>query len=108
MPTVGTTPFDTTGYVLQQAIIKSGDSAGPAGLAGDILNPSKPSVIPQLNTLYRELQDRLITFGVETFTKYWEIIGIPPAATTNPSVQVYLNFVGYFNGFDILPNWYVP
>jgi hypothetical protein len=61
-----------------------------------------------LNTLYRELQDRLISRGVETFNKYWYVVGIPPANTSNPSYQVYLDYVGYFDGNQVWPNWRLP
>lgn len=108
MPTVATTPFDTAGYVLEQAIIITGDTAGPAGIAGNILNANQPGILPLLNKLYRELQDRLISASVETFNKYGYILGIPPANTSNPSSQVYLNYVGYFDGQNVQPNFKLP
>lgn len=108
MPNVGVTPYDTAGYILEQAIIITGDTAGPAGLAGNILNANQPGVLPMLNRLYRELQDRLISASVETFNKYGYINGIPPANTNNPSFQVWLNYQSYFDGNENLAAWHLP
>src|SRR5580658_4868802 len=108
MTAVPSSPFDNAGYILEQAIIITGDTAGPAGIAGNILNANQPGVLPLLGKLYRELQDRLISAGVETFNKYGYIVGIPPANTTNPSIQVYLNFNSYFDGNEMQASWYLP
>lgn len=108
MPNVAVTPYDKAGYILEQAIIVTGDTAGPAGLAGNILNANQPGIIPLLNKLYRELQDRLISAGVETFNKYGEIDDIPPAATSNPSDPVYFTYASYFNGQEALADWHLP
>jgi hypothetical protein len=108
MPNVGVYPYDVAGYILEQAIIITGDTAGPAGLGGNILNPNQPGIIPMLGRLYRELQDRLISASVETFNKYGYINGIPPASTSNPSSQVFLNYIGYFDGNEMQASWKLP
>src|ERR1700677_163864 len=108
MPNVAVTPYDTAGYILEQAIIVTGDTAGPNGIQGNIINANQPGVIPLLNKLYRELQDRLISQGVETFNKYGFINGIPPANTTNPSQETYLNYASFFDGQENLADWHLP
>ena len=108
MPNVPVWPYDSAGYVLQQAIIKSGDTNGPQGIAGNLLNANQPGVIPLLNVTYRELQDRLISRSVETFNEYWEIIGVPPADTSNPSDLVWFDYQSYFDGNQNQGKWHLP
>lgn len=108
MPVVATAPYDTLGTILQQAIVRSGDQAGPAGIVGNILNSNQPGVIQLANGCYRDMQDELVSHGVETYNKYGYIFGIPPANTSNPSSQIYINYVGYFDGQEMLADWYLP
>lgn len=109
MPIAATAPYDTAQTVIQQAIVRSGDQASPNGIAGNILNPTNQAwVIALLSGVYRDLQDRLISKGVETYSQYFFITGIPPANTVNPSQQVYLNYNGYFDGQQMNANWYLP
>lgn len=108
MTIVATTPFDSAGFVLQQAIVITGDTAGPAGIQGNILNPNQPGVLPLMNLKYRELQDRLISNGVETYNKYGYLYGIPPANTSNPSSQVSIDFAGFFDGQNKWAKWTLP
>jgi hypothetical protein len=76
---------------------------------GDLLNPSKQTyVLPLLNKLYRELQDRLISASVETFNKYGYILALPPAATNNPSYMVSISYAGYFDGQNNWLQWRLP
>ena len=98
MPVGPGTPYDTAGYVLQQAIIATNDAGGPNGLAGDILNADMPYTIPLLNERYRWLQQYLASRSVETFSKYAFIIGLTPANTGNPSVDVTIDYAGYYDG----------
>jgi hypothetical protein len=108
VPIVSSPPYDTAGFILQQAIARSGDSGSPNGISGDLLNSAQPGVIQLLNGCYRDLQDRLISKGVETFNKYWEIDAIPPADTSNPSTAIYINYTGYFDGTNMQSDWFLP
>ena len=108
MTTVQVSPYDNAGVILQQAIAFAGDANGPNGILGNLLNPSQPGVIPLLNVVYRTLQDELIKRGVETFSKYGFILGIPPADTSNPSSQVWINYSGYFDGQEVLADFILP
>jgi hypothetical protein len=104
---VGAQPYDTAGYILQLAVSISGDT-GPNGIAGNILNAAQPTTIPLLNKAYRDVQDRLQSAGVETFSKYWQLIAIPAANTSNPSSQVYFSYTGFFDGQEMQSKWYLP
>jgi hypothetical protein len=103
MPSGPGQPYDSAGAILQDAIIFTNDAGGPNGLAGDILNADRAYTIPLLNERYRWLQQRLISEGVETMTKYGIIIGLPPFAGTNIRVNVTLGYEGYFDGNQVWP-----
>ena len=96
---VQTQPYDTAQTALSDAIIFSNDGGGPAGMTGNILNPAtNPQVLPAFQERYRYLQQRLISSGVDTFTKEGVVFGLSPSATSSPRVRMYLTFQGYFNG----------
>lgn len=65
-------------------------------------------MIVLLNNCYRQLQDDLISHGVETFNKYGEIVGIPPFANANPSEPAYLGYTGFFDGVQVWSTWTLP
>ena len=54
------------------------------------------------------MQDELISKSVESFTKYGHIYGITPTMTANPRENVTINYQGYFNGQDLIPNVTLP
>ncbi len=98
IPAGPTAPYGTTGDVLQLARVYVNDAWGPNGVAGDILSSANPATAVLLNSAWRELQEELADSGVETLCGEALIPAIPAVALTDPSVQVYLNWVGYWNG----------
>jgi len=96
---VQTQPYDTAQTALNDAIVFSNDGGGPNGMAGNILNPTtNPAVLPAFQERYRYLQQRLISCGVDTFTKEGVVFALTPSATSNPRVRMFLTYQGYFNG----------
>ena len=96
---VPTTPYDSAQTALNDAIIFANDGAGPNGMQGNVLNPtSNPQVLPAFQERWRYLQQRLISAGVDTFTKDQVIFALPPTAVSNPRVNMILTYNGYFNG----------
>lgn len=102
------TPYDTASAILDVARAISADAATSNGLAGDILADSQPYTYPILTKCYRDLQDELISKGVETFSKYGFIYAIPPTQANNSRVNVTISYQGYFNGQRVLPNLTLP
>jgi hypothetical protein len=98
IPAGPTAPYGTVGDVLQLARVYVNDAMGPNGIAGDILASPVPATAVLLNSAWRELQEELADSGVETLCGEALIPSIPSVALTDPSVQVYLNWVGYWNG----------
>ena len=98
MPTP-TTPYPTAQDALNAAITFANDGGSPLGMAGNILNPSRnPQVLPTLQECWIYLQQRLISNGVDTFTKTAPIFGLPAAATSSRRAVMLLTYNGFFDG----------
>ena len=108
MPIIATKPFQTAEYILQLARSISNDASTSAGIAGDILADAQPYVFPILSKCYRDLQDELISAGVETFSKFGEIYGVTPTMVKNPRTLVSISFLGYWNGVSTNPAVKLP
>lgn len=92
-------PYDTAQTALTDAIIFANDAGSPAGIDGNILNAeTNPAILPALKERYRYLQQRLISSGVDTFTKEAVIYGLLPTASSNPQIKMILTYNGYWNG----------
>jgi len=103
-----TPPYDTAEYVLQLARIFINDAGSSAGLSGSILSDNQPYTLPLLNERYRYLQDRLITAGVETFSKYGYVYGLTVNPNALASTQVKLTYADYFDGQTFWPTVHLP
>jgi hypothetical protein len=96
---VQTTPYSTAQDALNFAIIASNDGGGPLGMAGNVLNTtSNPQVLPAFQNNWIYLQQRLISCGVDTFTKTEVVFNLPASGTSNAGVPMILTYNGYFNG----------
>ena len=92
-------PYDTAQTALTDAIIFANDAGSPNGLSGNLLNATtNPAILPALMERYRYLQQRLISSGVDTFSKEAVIYGLGPTATSNPQIKMLLTYNGYWNG----------
>lgn len=105
---VSVAPYVSLEGILNTARIKINDAGGANGLSGSILNDAQPYTFAMAQERYLYLQDRLISGGVETFTRYGYIRCIPPTANNNARVMVSITFQGYFNGMDINPRVVLP
>lgn len=107
MPIVATTPFDTAEYVLNLARSIVNDAAQT--ISGNLLSDSQPYTFPMLNSVYRTMQEDLTDGGVETFTQETILTQVPITAFPNdPSVQVYINYTGCFDGYNTTANPHLP
>jgi hypothetical protein len=96
---VATSAYPTALDALNIAIEEADDGGGPAGMAGNILNPEiNPQVLPTFQYQWIYLQQRLISAGVDDMTKERVVFNLTPGANPNPRVPVQLTPNGYFNG----------
>lgn len=98
MPTA-VLPYETAQDVFDIMVIASADGTGPNGMEGNILNEAtNPTVLPAVKKMWLYLQQRLISAGVDTFTKNFVINNIPAFAGNNPREPMILGFNGFFDG----------
>lgn len=70
--------------------------------AGRILTDQAPFTLIYLNSSIRKVQRHYANNGLYSYIKDNVIIpGIPPAASNDPSVQVFLSANGYFDGVNM-------
>lgn len=99
MASVSTTPYPKAELVLQNARAMCNDAA--LSIAGSVLADNQPYVFPMLEERYEYLQDRLMSEGVNTFSKYGYCLGLLPSALPgDPTTQVQLSYLGYFDGVN--------
>lgn len=99
MASVATNPYPSAELVLQNARAMCNDAA--LSIAGSILADTQPYVFPMLEERYEYLQERLMAAGVNTFSKYGYCLGLLPSALPgDPTVQVQLSYLGYFDGVN--------
>jgi hypothetical protein len=106
-PVVQTGPYDTAQYVLDLARVRANDAI--QSLAGNLLSNEQPFTMTMLNAGYRHLQRCLAEAGFETFIDEWYFNQIPPAYyITDPGLQVYLSWTGYYDGVEMHANPVLP
>jgi len=96
MPVVATSPYPSAEEVLQAARVLCNDAA--VSIDGDVLADDQPFVFPAMELKYEYLQDRLIQAGIETYSKYGFIHAVPVVATSDPTTQIEIDYVGTFDG----------
>jgi hypothetical protein len=106
-PVVQTGPYDTAEYVLNLARVRAQDAI--QSLAGNLLSDQQPFTMTMLNAGYRHLQRKLVGKGFETFIESGEMLQIPPAFyTTDPGLEVYISWTGYYDGVQMHDNPVLP
>lgn len=69
------------------------------GTAGQTLTDSKPFTAVYVNASIRKVQRELANNGITSNIRDNVILtGLTPAAVSDPSIQVYVSFLGYFDG----------
>lgn len=103
-------PLDNLEAAISMARVRLLDAI--ASIGGDVLTDDQPFTIFNINGGWRRLQEVLVSYGV-TWNKAETILTpIPATANTDPAVQVYINWDGYFdgntlNGTPVLPQNFI-
>lgn len=77
-------------------------------LAGEVLTDEQPFTITYINGGWRRLQETLVSYGVTWLKAETIMTAVAAAANTDPGVQVYINWDGYFDGNNLLPAPVLP
>ena len=88
MPGLGTSAFSNLESVLNRAraIINDSEVAG-----GDVLTDSYAALYSLCNVAYENIQRRLASAGVETFSGYAWLLSIPAIGTGDPEARIIIN-----------------
>ena len=79
----------------------TGQGTGSGNTAGLIMPNSNPDLLVFIDSAIQELFSDLRNVGdPELILDNYIVFGIPPLTAPNPSVQVSLGYMGYFNGFS--------
>jgi len=79
------------------------------GGAGRILTDQASFTLPYLNSAQRSLQDKLANAGVANFVKdNYKLLGLPAVEQADATVQVTIDWQGYYNGTETFPNFTLP
>src|SRR5271154_4013841 len=98
MPTA-VLPYETAQDAFDIMVIATADGTGPNGMEGNILNQTtNPTVLPALQKMWLYLQQRLVSSGVDTFTKDAVISNLPAFAGNNPRDLMILTYGGFWDG----------
>jgi hypothetical protein len=92
-------PFDTVETVLNTARVRLNDAI--ASLSGDVLTDTQPFTQVMANAAWRRLQEYLADKGYTTCRGDTVVTGIPKAASTDPSVECWLGWGGFFDGVNL-------
>lgn len=94
------TTYPIADDVMQLSRSLVGDMLQSAG--GAILTNRRPFTVPMLNSAIRRVQRYYANNGIESnIVDNFLLTGITPAATSDPSVQVWIGATGYFDGVKV-------
>lgn len=99
-----TAPFDTVEQALQLARVRLNDAI--ASIGGEILTDTAVFSQTVVNAAWRRLQAKLDDLGFTMQTNEVVLTSLPPvtATSTDPTLQVWLNWSQYFDG----ANYFTP
>lgn len=105
-------PLDTLELAVSLARVRLLDAI--ATINGDVLTDDQPFTLYYINGGWRRFQETLVSYGVTWLKAESILVGVPAVANTDPAVQAYISWDGYFdgnalNGAPVLPaNWITP
>ena len=87
----------------------AGTGTGSGGGAGLIMNNTNPDILTILNAACLDTFAELRNSGSpELILDNYLLIGLPPLAAPDPTIQVGLSYAGFFNGFTWSNQWTLP
>lgn len=104
MPSLDITLYDAVDDVLTLARVIINDLQ--LNVDGNLLADTQPWTFPMLKLAWRELCLILGNNNVESFPMEVQLLNVVPVATeviNDPSIQVYINSEGYFDGVNSWP-----
>lgn len=108
MPILEVSPYDTIDTALNFARAHANDAgltiAGSALQLGD----TAPATFTLINAGWRMLQRVMTNYGLGTFVNTTILSSCPVNGSSDPGLQAYVGFTGYFDGVQMHANPYLP
>ncbi len=107
-------PYDTLQSVLNVAIVRLNDAmktptTAPAGqIGGEIVGAQQISTLPACNAAWRRLQEYLVSQNFSRLIGTAILPSVSPVNTTDPGVNCYIDWTGYFNGTTLFGGPFLP
>ena len=96
---MSTPPYDPVILIINNAKVRLNDDITTlAAIGGKILDNTQPFTQQMANNGFRKLQEYLAELGYSGLEQEAFFGNVPAATTTDPTVQIYLNYAGYFDG----------
>lgn len=93
-----TSPYDNLTTILNSCRTRLNDDVDTlVALGGQLIGNTQAFTQQMVNSAWRKLQQRLASMGYVRLQKE-TILGLPAIAVTDPGVQTYINWTGYYNG----------
>lgn len=108
MPVIPTAPYDTIDVALNIARGYANDQGLSTAGSPLQLGDTAPSTFTLLNAGWRMLQRVMTNYGLGTFVKTTIISSCPVNGSTDPGLQAYISFTGYFDGVQMHPDPFLP
>lgn len=104
LPPTVTAPYDTVETALELARVKINDAM--VSIGGEVLTDTAPFTQTIVNGAWRKFQSYLANKGYNLLVGDIVLTGLPPvtATSTDPALQVWLNWAQYFDG----ANYFAP
>ena len=103
------TPYDSVMVVINAAKQRLNDDITTlAAIGGKILDNTSPFSQQAVNGAWRKLQEFLAELGYSGLKQEALLSNVPAAAVTDPAVQVYIGFNGYFDGSAVQASPVLP
>ncbi len=94
-----TAPRDTVEQVLATARVRLNDAI--ASINGDILTDTAAFTQTIVNAAWRRLQELLANYGVSILNREVLLYNVPTVAGTDQGLQVWINWVNFFDGLTL-------
>lgn len=98
--------YDTVNTVLNAVRTRANDAI--ASLAGDVLTNAQPFMQVYTNNGWRRFQEFLANLGYTRLNREIVVSAIPPKVGTDPALQCWLGWQGFFDGTALHPSISLP
>src|SRR5215831_15943213 len=95
-------PYDIVNDVINEAKVRLGDKIDTlVAIGGQMLGNTQPFTQQLINNAWRKMQEYLADLGYSGLKAETVFVNVPACTSADATVQVYLNYEGYFDGATV-------